>query len=254
MGLAVWQPSFSWLLPVSLLTLVSGVICLWRAEGHSVRDLGLHRVASWRRNVGWGLFAGLILPILLLTMQAVNGWITLAPASLPMAGAAMVVLPEVVYMAFIAASEELVFRGYFLQRLSFGQATGLAMLSSSLLWALIHLPAMVDLGLSLVLVAIGMVTLIVWGVALRIGFLHTGNTLWFPFGLHYGYNFSCSLIAGFVTIAHHAPRWLVGHPSWGPESGLLGLLLWITVLVAIWWTTGQEGRANKSADELAKIG
>lgn len=239
-GLGYWQPSFSWLLPVSLLTLVPGVIWLWRAEGYSVRDLGLHRVPSWHRNIGWGFFIGLILPTPLITVQAVSGWITLAPASPSMA-----VLPAVVYMASIPAAEELFFRGYLLQRFSFAQGTKLAVFSSSLLWALIHLPHMIDLGLSLLLMAIGVVTFIVWGVTLSIGFLRTGNTLWFPLGLHCGYNLSCSLIGGFLTIAYHdAPRWLVGHPSSGPASGLLGLLLWAMTLVAVWWSIGRKGSAS----------
>ena len=244
MGLAVWQPSFSWLSPAFLLILFSGAVWLWEAEGHYVRDLGLHRIASWRRNLGRGFLVGLMLPIVLVTVQAVSGWITLALAFLPMASVAMVVLLAVVKTAFVVASEELVFRGYFLQRFSVSQGTRLAVLSSSLLWALMHLPAMVGAGLSAMFVAIGMVTFIVWGVALSIGFLHTDNSLWFPFGLHYDYNSSYSLIGGFIAVTYHAPRWLLGHPAWASESGLLGLLLWATVSMAIWWSTGQGKRTT----------
>jgi len=240
MGLAFWQPCFSWLLPVALLILLCGVIWLWRAEGYSVRDLGLHRVASRRRNLGWGFLVGLILPTVLVTVQTLSGWITLTPAFEPRASVAMIVLLAVGRTASMVALEELVFRGYFLQRFSFEQGTRLAVLLSSLLWAIMHVPAMVDSGLPPMFVAMGMATFVVWGAALSIGFLHTNNTLWFPLGLHYGYNFGYSLIGGFTVITYHAPRWLLGHPAWTPESGLLGLLLWATVLVAIWWSIGRE--------------
>ena len=148
-------------------------------------------------------------------------------------------------MTLVVAVEELAFRGYFLQHFSFSLGTRQAMLLSSLLWALLHLPDMVSLGLSFTFVAIGMGTFIVWGVALSVGFLYTDNTLWFPFGLHYGYNLSYSLLGGFIAVTYNAPRWLVGHPAWAPESGLLGLLLWATTLVAVWWSTGARGQRKK---------
>jgi hypothetical protein len=94
-------------------------------------------------------------------------------------------------------------------------------------------------GLSPLLIGIGIVTFVVWGVTLGIGFLRTGNTLWFPFGLHYGYNLGCSLLGGFTAVTYHAPRWLIGHPAWAPESGLLGLLVWSIGLVTLWRTMGK---------------
>lgn len=234
-GLAVRQPSFTWLAPVSLLILLAGVIWLWQAEGHPIRDLGLQRITSWRRNIGWGFFIGLMLPTVLMAVQAIYGWITLAPAPQPVASLVMIVLLAVIKMTFIVAMEELVFRGYFLQRFGFSLRTAFAVLLSSLLWALMHLPSMVGSGLSPILVAIGMVTWTIFGVALCIGFLHNENTLWFPFGLHYGYNMSYSLVGGLVEVTYHAPTWWVGHPAWVPESGFLGLFLAAAILGCVWW-------------------
>ncbi len=93
MGLAVWQPSFAWLPPVSLL----------------------------------------ILPMVLVIAQAISGWITWAPASRSMASFAIIVFSAIVKTAFMVAFEELVFRGYFLQRFSFSFGIRFAVLSSSVL-------------------------------------------------------------------------------------------------------------------------
>ena len=167
-------------------------------------------------------------------MQVGNGWVTLTPVQLTAANSAKVVLLAVVKMAFIAAVEELVFRGYFLQRFSFNLRIRLAVLSSSLLWALLHLPDMLGSGLFPLQLVVGTVTFGVIGVALGIGFLHNDNTLWLPFGLHYGYNVGYSLIGGLATVTYHAPTWWAGHPAWSPESGLSGLLLAAVILGIVW--------------------
>jgi membrane protease YdiL (CAAX protease family) len=235
MGLAAWRPSLSWMAPLSLLILLSGITWMWRAEGHSFRDLGLHRVATWYRHLGWGVSIGLLLPLATAAFQSASGWITLSPARLSTKSLIMAVFK----MALVAASEELIFRGYFVQRFGLGRGAGFAVLSSSLLWALTHLPDMVASGLSPTLIGIGTVTFVVWGVTLGIGFLRTENALWFPLGLHYGYNLGYSLLGGFTAVTYHAPRWLIGHPAWAPESGLLGLLVWSITLLTLWRTMGK---------------
>lgn len=243
MGLAVWQPSFGWLAPISLLILLFGVIWFWRTEGHTVRDLGLQCVPYWRHNIGWGLLIGLTLPLVLVAIQAVSGWITLTPASRPMVSSVTLVFLGGIKIAFVVALEELVFRGYFLQRFCYNLGTRLAVLSSSLLWALGHLPSMVGSGLSPMPVSIGVVTWTVLGVALGTSFLRHKSTLWLPFGLHYGYNFGHSLMGTLVEKRHRAPTWWVGDPAWAPESGLLGLLLAAAILGVVWWSYGR-GRAS----------
>jgi membrane protease YdiL (CAAX protease family) len=240
MSLAVWQPSFIWLIPVSSFILLVGTIWLWQAEGYPLRDLGLQFSISWRRNISWGFFIGLILPLVLMTIQAVRGWIALVLTSWSVASLAVIVVLAMVKMAFIVAVEEIIFRGYFLQRFSFSLGTGLAVLLSSFLWALMHLPNMMHSGLSLFSVMIGVLTFSIVGAALSIGFLRGDSTLWFPLGLHYGYNMSYSLTGGLVVVRYYAPRWWVGHPAWAPESGLLGVLLAVAILGVVEWSTRKE--------------
>ncbi len=227
MSLAAWQPSLSWMAPVSSLALLSGVVWMWRAEGRSLCHLGLHGVTSWWHKLGWGMLIGLFLPLATAALQAINGWIGLSRAPRSMKSLTVILLLAVFKTAFVAAYEELVFRGYYLQRFRVDQGTVRAALFSSLLWAGMHLPSMVTAGLSPPLLAIGTCTFVLWGMTLSAAFLRSGNALWFPYDLHYGYNLCYSLLGAFVATTYHAPSWLTGQPAWAPESGLLGLIVWL---------------------------
>lgn len=241
LGIAVcWSP-LAWLTPVSLLALLAGSIWLWRAEGHSIAELGLQRPALWRRKIAWGLLIGLSLPVVLIAVQVGGGWITLTPAFGTAGNSLRVVLLAVGKTALIAVVEELIFRGYFLQRFTLNLGVRLAVLLSSLLWAIMHLPNMLTSGLHPLQLAVGTVTFSLIGAALGIGFLYNNKTLWLPFGLHCGYNVSYSLIGGLTAVTYHAPTWWAGHPAWPPESGLSGLLLAGVILGIVWWR-----RENKS--------
>lgn len=244
MALTFWHPSLAWLNPLSILILLFGTTWLWRVEGYSLYDLGLHRVASWHRNVFLGISIGLVLPTSLAVAQTATGWITLVPASWSLAN----LLGAVTKAILVVAVEELVFRGYFLQHFSFTRGTKQAILLSSLLWAFLHLPNMVSSGISLTSLAMGMITFVLIGVALSIGFLRTDNTLWLPLSLHLSYNLSYSFLGVFAAATYHAPPWLVGHPAWAPESGLLGVLLASATLMTIRWTTVQNARIKHSEE------
>jgi len=236
MALAFWHPSLAWLNPLSILILLFGTVWLWRAEGHSLYDLGLHRVASWHRSVLLGISIGLVLPTSLMVAETATGWITFVPAL----WSAAILLSVVTKVTLVVVVEEVVFRGYLLQHFSFTRGTRQAILLSSLLWALLHLPNMVSSGISLAPLAMGIITFVLIGVALSIGFLHTDNTLWLPLSLHLGYNLSYSFLGLFAAATYHAPQWLVGHPAWAPESGLLGVLLASAILVIVRWTTAKN--------------
>jgi hypothetical protein len=79
-----------------------------------------------------------------------------------------------------------------------------------------------------------LIIFVLWGSVLGIGFLYTGKTLWFPSGLHYGNNLSFSLLGTLMPKTYLAPAWLVGHPAWAPESGLIGTALWAVCLLVAW--------------------
>jgi len=250
MLLPLWQPSLSWLSPVTaMLLLPLGTVWLWHREGRRVSDLGLRCTVTCRRHLGQGFLIGLALPFALTLLLSIKGWATItllqsSPAQrspwklgIPMA------LLAIVKPALTVLVEELVFRGYFTQRFSFDLPIPWAISLSSLLFALLHIPAMARSELSVMSMLMGLSSWFLLGAALGSGFLRTGNSLCFPWGLHYAYNLSYSMTSVFVsvmhnapaTISYHGPTWLVGHPAWAPESGLLGILLEAAILAIICW-------------------
>lgn len=227
-------PSLAWLAPVAMVVLLAGVFWLWRSTGHPLRALGFQWDSPWFRFLAYGLVLGLALPLAIIVMQVIAGWLALEPATLSTSELIRRVLLAVVKMALVVAFEEVVFRGYYLQRFWTRLDLWPAIFLSSLLWALSHLPNMLVSGLSPGQLALGMFTFILWGSVLGIGFLYTGNRLWFPYGLHYGYNLGFSLLGSLMVKTYLAPTWLVGHPAWAPESGLVGAALWALCLVVMW--------------------
>lgn len=227
-------PSLSWLAPVAMVVLLAGVLWLWRSTGHPLRALGFRRDRAWLRFLAYGLLLGLALPLSITVVQVIAGWVSLEPATLSTSELIGRVLLAVVKMALVVAFEEVVFRGYYLQRFRARLDLWPAVVLSSLLWALSHLPNMIVSGLAPGQLVLGMSTFLLWGSVLGIGFLYTGNRLWFPYGLHYGYNLGFSLLGSLMVKTYLAPTWLVGHPAWAPESGLVGAALWALCLVAVW--------------------
>jgi len=244
LGLAAWQQPLSWLSPVAMLVLLLGVTWMWRAEGRSIRELGLYRLSWWRRSSAKGLAIGLLLPIGMLSVEALSGFISLTPVPQPQARLARALPSVFVRTALMVAVEELVFRGYMLQRLGLVRGMPLAMGSSSLLWAMLHLPSMMASGLSLSSILAGLMTFTAWGIVLALGLLRSGGMLWFPLALHYGYNLAFSISGTLATIRYDAPMWLVGHPSWAPESGLVGVSFWLTTLLLVWWRLDTNGKTG----------
>ncbi len=51
--------------------------------------------------------------------------------------------------------------------------------------------------------------------------------------IHLGYNIAFSMIGAFFSGAYSAPFLLVGTPPWSPESGAVGIILAILILVVV---------------------
>jgi membrane protease YdiL (CAAX protease family) len=202
--------------------------------------MGIRRDNNLKQPLIWGLLLGLVIPVIIMLVQVICGWVVLTPIAMTYGNLpAFVLVPgyiafALIKMIFIVAIEEFVFRGYFLQRLSMGIGVVWAVLLSSILWGIGHLFSMVSEGLSPFSIAIGMLTFTIWGIALCIGYLRNGKSLWFPFGVHYGVNISFSMLGGFLLASYQAPQWLVGNPNWAPESGVLGAIVWLVVICIVW--------------------
>jgi len=134
-----------------------------------------------------------------------------------------------------AAFEELIFRGYPLQVLMKGIGPWPAMILMSLLFGLIHAqnPDVSPLGVFNTFVA---------GVMLSLAYFKT-RSLWFPYGVHLGWNIGIGTIMGFPlsgldlasvwTTRVTGASWLLGG-EYGPEAGVLGTLVFLAGAYAVW--------------------
>ncbi len=143
----------------------------------------------------------------------------------------------VILLGVSAFSEELVFRGYPMQILMTGVGPLPAIVVMSGLFGLLHYlnPNATWLGTLNVFLA---------GMLLSLAYLRT-RSLWFPFGIHIGWNLGLGPIFGFpvsgLTISSIwtsrgvGDAWMTGG-EFGPEGGVLGTLAIIVAVVAVQWT------------------
>ncbi len=238
---AIAFPAFAWLSPLTIMLIFPlGAIWVWKSEGRSLGDLGYRFCSGWLRYLAIGVFFGLAIPLFFQVIEVLGGWITLAPRGEPIKDLMFYLLILFLKMVFIVAIEEFVFRGFFLQALSRKTGVQLAAVLSSLLWGAGHLTSMVNAGLKPGLMIIGMTTFLIWGITLCLSYLKAEKSLWLPYGIHLGINLSFSLVGWFFITQPSAPQWWIGHPAWSPESGLIGIVVWLILALAVYWFTGND--------------
>lgn len=136
-------------------------------------------------------------------------------------------------MAFVALIEEILFRGILFRLLQRALNTWGALVLSSILFALAHLP---NAGITLLAVGITAAA----GMMLAAAYLATGR-LWLGVGLHFAWNYLSDGVFSFPTSSHPAkglvqgrlsgPEWL-GGGAYGVEGSVVSLLV-IGVIIAV---------------------
>ena len=196
-------------------------------------SLGLQR-RDWLRNLGIGLGLGAGLMVLLFFVMAAAGWLTTELA----APGALTLLASALSWAALSFVEELTFRGYIMQGLARAWAMPVAVVVSSILFGLVHI---IDPNVHV----LGIVNVCAAGFFLALAYLVT-RSLWFPAGIHIGWNLTEINVLGLPGSGHTEPSLLhttVSGPdlitggAFGPEGGLLGLAFWlfgIVLLLGYW--------------------
>ena len=201
-------------------------------DGIPISAFGTAVHEGWGRDLGWGFAAAGAILLALHLAAGVLGVLRLEAAPHP-EGFWPALLLILAALTVSAASEELVFRGYPLQVLMAGIGPWPAMILLSALFGLVH-------HTNPEATWVGTVNTFLAGLLLSVAYLRT-RSLWFPTGLHIGWNVGLGPVMGHPVSGlpirsiwateMSGPEWL-GGGAYGPEAGVLGTLLF---LAAVGW-------------------
>jgi hypothetical protein len=148
-------------------------------------------------------------------------------------------------MLLVAICEEVLFRGYVQRNLQQSMPGWLALLLTSLLFALMHAGNPGQQWLALAGIFVG-------GLLLGINYLYTGN-LWFGIGIHFGWNALMGPVLGLpvsgikpaalVQTQLQGPVWLTGG-SFGPEASVIYMALSLGLLFWLWRSFAAPGQRS----------
>jgi len=240
------------MLPIAIVTGIYSVAYTWAfarlVDRRSLRTLGLGRRAGgflqfWK---GVGLAFVILLVVFLLSLSTgsieVRGFARPATETSSVAG---YLVGAIVAFLLVGIYEELMFRGYVLQVLNERAGRGVAVLVSSVIFAVMH-------GANPGADLMGIVNIVAIGALLAYLFYRSG-ALWMPIGFHAGWNF----LLGYVftlPVSGLPMRGILdvvevggpgGEPSrYGPESSIA-----LTAALAVWaaWLVVRRTTARRSA-------
>ncbi|MBV8857935.1 MAG: CPBP family intramembrane metalloprotease [Acidobacteria bacterium] len=229
--------SFLLFIPAALI----GWGCALMLEDLPWRSLGWARHRGWLHDALFGaLVGGVAVCVAALVGAAVGGY-RFSVAALT-AGFAKTLVGSFVIFLLGAAAEEMLFRGYPLQTLMRSWPVWLALLPVSVPFALVHLanPNVVP--------GFTFANTVLAGAWLCVAYWRT-RSLWFPLGLHFGWNWVQgallgSPVSGLTGITPHpllrfadaGPAW-VGGGAYGIEGGAACTLA-LVVATLFTWRTG----------------
>lgn len=142
------------------------------------------------------------------------------------------------FMAAAAVTEEVLFRGVLFRFIERGAGTWIAVVASSVLFGLWHLPNPNASLLGIAIITVGA------GGLLAVAYVAT-RSLWLPIGIHFGWNFAASAIfstevsgngtpAGLLDATTSGPLLITGG-DFGPEASPYSLVfLVLATLVCLW--------------------
>jgi membrane protease YdiL (CAAX protease family) len=200
----------------------------WQATG-----LWLH--PGWVREALSGVLLGALMIAAVFVVLNASGIAGTTPGTQP----ARALLLGVVVLLPMALTEELLFRGYLLRNLAQAWGGRAALALSAAIFAIFHLSNPDRDALALVNIA-------VMGVLMGYAYLQSGS-LWFPFGLHFAWNFTQGTllgmpisglgIPGLIRTHLGLPHSLSGGP-FGPEASILATVVMALGFGYIMWRYG----------------
>ncbi len=200
--------------------------------------VGFHE--RWARDLGYGLSVAVLMLVFYDTFSVLLGEVRIE-AAIHNAEFWTPWILTILILAVSAANEELLFRGYPFQVLMVAIGPWPAMILMSGLFGLGH-------ALNPSATSLGTLNTFLAGILLCLAYVRT-RSLWFPYGIHIGWNLAIGPIFGFsvsgITMesywisASRGPEWLMGG-AYGPEGGVLGTGVMLTAILAV-LLTGKVG-------------
>lgn len=216
-----------WQLPLAACAIVAGYsLYVRKIEKRALAELSLQ--GAWR-ELGKGLGLGTLLVLVCTAVMFGADVYTYTGVAQP--GVLLKPLPEQVMVAFF---EEILFRAIVFRLLEKSWGTTIAMLASTLLFILAHLPNEGFSVLAAVMTGVASAALAgAWLVTRR---------LWLPIGMHFAWNYlfdaflsvpvSGHAARGWVQVQASGPEWLSGG-AYGIEGSVVTLMAWGTAAVVL---------------------
>ncbi|HYE64074.1 MAG TPA: type II CAAX endopeptidase family protein [Pyrinomonadaceae bacterium] len=240
-----------------LILLMAAVLVGWGCgrllEGLPLRALGWARHRGWLRDLLVGTLVGIAsLSVATAVIYASGGYqFTFNAQSLLPAVIRSLLLSALLFIV-AAAAEEALFRGYPMQTLTRAKLAWVAVVLTSVPFALVHLnnPNVVP-GFTFINTALA-------GVWLALAYLRT-RSLWFPLGIHWSWNWTMGSVFGIPVSGIHlaanpllnavdaGPPWLTGG-RYGIEGGAACTLALVLSTIFIWRT-----RLVSATEEMRRL-
>lgn len=224
---ALGQQLFGATTATALAALIANSISLKIFEPRPLSDIGIAPTRAGGRNLAIGCLMGLATAMLVILPALGTGLASLKPAVGPTpAGAAWIT----VLLAIGSAGEEVAFHGYGFQILLRSAGLATVILPTGALFALLHGGNPDSTPLALVNTAI-------FGALFGWAFVRSRD-LWFPIGLHYGWNLALPLFG--VNVSGYTMRLTAVSLEWNADPlvsgggyGIEGSILASAALVAM---------------------
>lgn len=189
----------------------------------------------WGRRFLKGIYLGFLLMTMIFLTELASGLIHVQDIT---PGVQNTLIGGIILQGIVAFGEELPFRGYILPDMAKRFGAWNAVFYSSLFFSVLHIPSILILNMGRNNIAIMLLTITTAEILLAVCYLYDGLSM--SIGFHFTWNFFqyhvYSLrqdIPGILKIT--SDNQLVTGGVFGPEAGLLGMLVVILALIVVFW-------------------
>jgi membrane protease YdiL (CAAX protease family) len=202
--------------------------------GNSIEELGIQWEDNTMVQIAIGAIAGTLAAVLVLVIAVAFGGETRPIAEMT----GDLIIGEIIITTPTAFFEELVHRGYILPRLESLLTKSVAVVVSSLFFALSHFSWWLVVGGRPDLILIFTFNMFLGGVVLSLSYYISGRRLWVPIGFHFMWN----MVAYVTFIDFPRTPVLVPHLfqiEWGVTT-ILGFLFGLSLVWGLWLSYGKK--------------